>query len=70
MPHYLSDEELKRTAPAEIDAFRAPIPTHGSIRPMDHGRHGGAPYLLATHFLPAGPVVFVPPKRSPGVGFS
>jgi len=30
MPHYLSDAELKRTAPAEIAAFRGPIPTRSS----------------------------------------
>ena len=27
MPHYLSDDELKRTAPAEIAAYRGPVPT-------------------------------------------
>ena len=27
MPHYLSDEELKRTAPAETASFRSPVPT-------------------------------------------
>ena len=27
MPHYLSDEELKRTSPAEIGSFRSPVPT-------------------------------------------
>ena len=27
MPHYLSDEELKRTSPAETDSFRSPVPT-------------------------------------------
>ena len=36
MPHYLSDEELRRVAPAEIASFRSPIPTqivsNGAIR--------------------------------------
>ena len=27
MPHYLSEEELKRTAPAETASFRSPVPT-------------------------------------------
>ncbi len=27
MPHYLSDAELKRTAPAEIASFKGPVPT-------------------------------------------
>ena len=27
MPHYLSDEELSRTAPAEMASFAAPVPT-------------------------------------------
>ncbi|MGH7339168.1 MAG: amidohydrolase family protein, partial [Candidatus Rokuibacteriota bacterium] len=38
MPHYLSDAELKRTAPAEIAAFRGPIPTqivsNGEYNPL------------------------------------
>src|SRR5947209_18283488 len=27
MPHYLSDAEFKRTAPAEIASFKGPVPT-------------------------------------------
>src|SRR5947208_2935066 len=38
MPHYLSDAELKRTAPAEVAAFRGPIPTqivsNGEYNPL------------------------------------
>src|SRR5437867_5948441 len=38
MPHYLSDAELKRTAPAEVAAFRGPIPTqivsNGEFTPL------------------------------------
>jgi len=38
MPHYLSDEELKRTAPAEVAAYRGPVPTqivsNGEWMPM------------------------------------
>ncbi|MBI4589946.1 MAG: amidohydrolase family protein [Candidatus Rokubacteria bacterium] len=38
MPHYLSDEELKRTAPAEVASFRAPVPTqivsNGEFNPI------------------------------------
>jgi predicted TIM-barrel fold metal-dependent hydrolase len=38
MPHYLSDDELKRVAPAEIASFRSPIPTqivsNGEFNPM------------------------------------
>jgi len=38
MPHYLSDEELKRTAPAEIASFRSPVPTqivsNGEFNPL------------------------------------
>ena len=38
MPHYLSDEELKRVLPAETHAFRAPIPTqmvsNGEFNPL------------------------------------
>ncbi|PYM12533.1 MAG: amidohydrolase, partial [Candidatus Rokuibacteriota bacterium] len=38
MPHYLSDEELERTAPAEIASFRSPIPTqivsNGEFNPL------------------------------------
>jgi predicted TIM-barrel fold metal-dependent hydrolase len=38
MPHYLSDEELQRTAPAEIASFRSPIPTqivsNGEFNPL------------------------------------
>ncbi len=42
MPHYLSDEELKRTAPAEIASFRSPIPTqivsNGEFNPLPQTR--------------------------------
>lgn len=38
MPHYLSDDELRRTAPAEVASFRAPIPTqiisNGEFNPL------------------------------------
>jgi len=38
MPHYLSDEELKRIAPAEVTAFRGPVPTqivsNGEYNPL------------------------------------
>ena len=38
MPHYLSAAELSRTAPAETDAFRSPIPTqvvsNGEYNPL------------------------------------
>jgi hypothetical protein len=42
MPHYLSDAELERTAPAEIAAFRGPIPTqivsNGEYNPLPQTR--------------------------------
>jgi len=42
MPHYLSDEELKRTAPAELASFRSPIPTqivsNGEFNPLPQTR--------------------------------
>src|SRR5438874_3358624 len=42
MPHYLSDEELKRTAPAEVAAFRSPVPTqivsNGEYNPLPQTR--------------------------------
>jgi hypothetical protein len=42
MPHYLSDAELKRTAPAEVAAFRGPIPTqivsNGEYNPLPQTR--------------------------------
>src|SRR5499426_4138076 len=42
MPHYLSSEELKRTAPAETAAFRSPIPTqvvsNGEYNPLPQSR--------------------------------
>src|SRR5438034_2151867 len=38
MPHYLSDEELRRTAPAEVASFRSPVPTqivsNGEFNPL------------------------------------
>ena len=42
MPHYLSDEELKRTAPAELASFRSPVPTqivsNGEFNPLPQTR--------------------------------
>jgi predicted TIM-barrel fold metal-dependent hydrolase len=42
MPHYLSDEELERTAPAETASFRSPIPTqvvsNGEYNPLPQTR--------------------------------
>ena len=42
MPHYLSDEELKRTVPAEIGSFKSPIPTqivsNGEFNPLPQTR--------------------------------
>jgi predicted TIM-barrel fold metal-dependent hydrolase len=42
MPHYLSDEELNRTAPAEIASFKSPIPTqivsNGEFNPLPQTR--------------------------------
>jgi predicted TIM-barrel fold metal-dependent hydrolase len=42
MPHYLSDEELRRTAPAEVASFRSPVPTqivsNGEFNPLPQTR--------------------------------
>jgi uncharacterized protein len=42
MPHYLSDEEMGRTAPAEQAAFRSPVPTqivsNGEFNPLPQTR--------------------------------
>jgi uncharacterized protein len=42
MPHYLSDEELQRTAPAETVSFRSPVPTqivsNGEFNPLPQTR--------------------------------
>src|SRR5256884_6111882 len=42
MPHYLSDEELSRTAPAEVASFRSPVPTqivsNGEFNPLPQTR--------------------------------
>jgi uncharacterized protein len=42
MPHYLSDDELKRTAPAEVAAYRGPVPTqivsNGEYTPLPQTR--------------------------------
>src|SRR5882762_65714 len=42
MPHYLSEEELRRTAPAELASFRSPIPTqivsNGEFNPLPQTR--------------------------------
>jgi hypothetical protein len=38
MPHYLSDEEMRRTAPAELASFQSPVPTqivsNGEFNPL------------------------------------
>ena len=38
MPHYLSDAELQRIAPAEVATFRSPVPTqivsNGEYNPL------------------------------------
>ena len=42
MPHYLSQEELQRTAPAETAAFASPVPTqivsNGEFNPLPQTR--------------------------------
>ncbi len=42
MPHYLSDQELERLAPAEIASFRSPVPTqivsNGEFNPLPQTR--------------------------------
>jgi uncharacterized protein len=42
MPHYLSDDELQRTAPAETTSFHSPIPTqivsNGEFNPLPQTR--------------------------------
>jgi predicted TIM-barrel fold metal-dependent hydrolase len=42
MPHYLSDEELARTVPAEIGSFQSPVPTqivsNGEFNPLPQTR--------------------------------
>src|SRR5260370_25386716 len=42
MAHYLSDEEMKRTGPAELASFRSPIPTqivsNGEFNPLPQTR--------------------------------
>src|SRR5215468_8281266 len=42
MPHYLSDDELRRTTPAEIGAFKSPVPTqivsNGEFDPLPQTR--------------------------------
>ena len=42
MPHYLSPEELQRTAPAETAAFASPVPTqivsNGEFNPLPQTR--------------------------------
>src|SRR5260370_6119627 len=42
MPHYLSDRELKATAPAETASFRSPVPTqvvsNGEFNPLPQTR--------------------------------
>src|ERR1051325_2502819 len=42
MPHYLSDDELQQTAPAEVASFRSPIPTqivsNGEFNPLPQTR--------------------------------
>src|SRR5262245_12147208 len=45
MPHYLSADELERTAPAEVATFRSPIPTqivsNGEYNPLPQTRQQG-----------------------------
>jgi uncharacterized protein len=42
MPHYLSEDELRRTAPAEIASFKSPVPTqivsNGEFNPLPQTR--------------------------------
>jgi predicted TIM-barrel fold metal-dependent hydrolase len=42
MPHYLSDEEMRRTAPAELASFPSPVPTqivsNGEFNPLPQTR--------------------------------
>ena len=42
MAHYLSDEELTRTAPAEVASFASPVPTqivsNGEFNPLPQTR--------------------------------
>ena len=42
MPHYLSQDELQRTAPAETAAFASPVPTqivsNGEFNPLPQSR--------------------------------
>jgi uncharacterized protein len=42
MPHYLSDDELRRTAPAELASFQSPVPTqivsNGEFNPLPQTR--------------------------------
>jgi hypothetical protein len=42
MPHYLSDEEMRHTAPAELASFRSPVPTqivsNGEFTPLPQTR--------------------------------
>ncbi len=42
MPHYLSDEELKHVAPAEVASFKSPVPTqivsNGEFNPLPQTR--------------------------------
>src|SRR5262245_43612824 len=42
MPHYLSDDELRRTPPAAIGAFKSPVPTqivsNGEFNPLPQTR--------------------------------
>jgi uncharacterized protein len=42
MPHYLSDDELRRTSPAELNSFQSPVPTqivsNGEFNPLPQTR--------------------------------
>ena len=42
MPHYLSDDELRQTAPAELASFQSPVPTqivsNGEFNPLPQTR--------------------------------
>ena len=53
MPHYLSDAELERTAPAEVATFRGPIPT----QIVSNGEYNPLPQTRGAT-----------PRRGPGVG--
>ena len=79
MPHYLSNEELKRTSPAEIGSFRSPVPTqivsNGEFNPLPQTREQQRVEArikdLAERLAPGHGMsrldVRKPPERAPGV---